>query len=248
MLERLNQALVSRRFQKAIAGIDCHDPAVVAQVAEAAHRGGADAVDVAADPALVAEVRRLAPDAVVFASSIVPDVLVASGADVLEIGNYDALYRAGETPTAEEVLGWTRRTVALASPGTPVCVTLPGRLPMPQQLDLARQLQAAGASLLQIEGTLAYPEPGLAGALRNLAEALQVVSAVAGVVEIPVFLAGGLDALSAPHAVASGACGVGVGRALREAGGVEGGTAVLCAIRAAMERISLPGRGLHAQA
>ncbi|MEB3204041.1 MAG: DUF561 domain-containing protein [Candidatus Sericytochromatia bacterium] len=248
MLESLNAAMVSRRFLKAISGIDCFDTTVVRATALAAAEGGADALDVAADPELVREAREAAPGLAIFASSVVPEVLVASGADVLEIGNYDALYRAGEEPTAREILEWTRRTVALARPGTPVCVTLPGRASLAESIDLAVQLQAAGASILQVEGIMAYPEGGLAGSLRAMADALQVVSAVSGVVEIPVFLAGGVDAQSAPHALASGACGIGIGRALRAAGSVEAGARLLRQLRQAMERVGVPGKGLRLQA
>lgn len=245
MIERLNAALISRRFVKAISGIDCFDSAMVRFTAEAALAGGADAIDVASAPELVAAAREAAPGLTVFASSVVPEVLVASGADVLEIGNYDALYRDGMAPTREEILEWTRRTVALARPGVPVCVTLPGRASLAESIDLAVQLQAAGASLLQVEGILDYPDSSLASSLRAMADALQVVSAVSGVVEIPVFLAGGVDPLSAPHAIASGACGIGIGRALRASGSVEAGAEMLRTLRLSMDRVGNPGRGLR---
>ncbi|MBM3268846.1 MAG: DUF561 domain-containing protein [Candidatus Sericytochromatia bacterium] len=217
MIKRLHAALSARSLFKAISGLDVFDPDEVLRLVRAAAEGGADAVDVAADPALVAAARAAAPGLVLFASATDPDVLCASGADVLELGNYDAMYRAGLEPTAEQVLDWTRRVVARTRGQTPVCVTVPGRLPRAAQVDLAQALQAAGADLLQTEGVLGPRAEGVAGSIMHLLEALANTAAIRSAVALPLILAGGVDPQNAPHAIAAGADGVGVGRFLKEA-------------------------------
>ena len=162
MLNRLNAAFRSRTFFKAISGIDVFDHDRVLPLVRAV-AGVAHAVDVAADPALVQAARKAAPDLIIFASSIDPDLLVASGADVLELGNYDAMYQAGKEPSAAEVLAWTRQVVAKTQGKVPLCVTIPGRLPVAEQVDLARLLQAAGADMLQTEGRLGVSGGGAGG-------------------------------------------------------------------------------------
>ncbi|MBM3273947.1 MAG: DUF561 domain-containing protein [Candidatus Sericytochromatia bacterium] len=218
MINRLNDALRSRTFFKAISGLDVFDREAVLKVVRSAAAGGAHAVDVAADPEIVAQARQTAPGLIVFASATDPRILVKSGADVLELGNYDAMYRAGLEPTAEQVLDWTRAVVAATGGKVPLCVTIPGRLVRSAQVDLACRLQAAGADLLQTEGILGPRTPGVAGAITHLLEALANTASVREAVALPLILAGGVDPQNAPHAIAAGADGVGVGRFLKDAG------------------------------
>lgn len=216
MNDRLHAALSNRCFFKAISGLDVFDPARVLPVARAALHG-ADAVDVAADPALVAQVREAAPGLTVFASSTDPQALAGSTADVLELGNYDAIYRSGEQPpTADQVLEWTRALWTLTAGQVPICVTIPLHLPLGEQIDLARMLQAAGAAMLQIEGALGTN--ATATAAQRLQDALQLVSALSEVVTLPLIVAGGLDEHGAAVAIGSGASGIGIGKFLKDAG------------------------------
>lgn len=214
-LAKINAALESRTFVKAIAGIDQTDPAAVLPVIEAANGGGATAVDVACDEALVRMVKT-ATDLPVFVSSIDPELLLraeAWGADVLELGNYDALYRQGIVPTATQILGWTRTIRARTA--MPLSVTVCGRLSLTEQLDLARALQAAGADILQTEGVLAGIGTAADG-IEVIADALTHTQEIARVVELPCFVAGGVTPKNAAFALAAGAAGVGLGRVIRQ--------------------------------
>ncbi|MBI6546860.1 MAG: DUF561 domain-containing protein [Cyanobacteria bacterium NC_groundwater_1444_Ag_S-0.65um_54_12] len=214
MLKRLSQAIMTRTFFKAISGIDVFEPERVLPLVRAATKG-AHAVDVAADAELVAAARAAAPALVIFASATNPEQLVSSGADVLELGNYDAMYRAGQDPTAQEVLDWTRAIVAVTKGRIPLCVTVPGKLPLTEQLDLARTLQAAGADILQTEGIIGSPGAEVKVSVIRLAEALANTKAIREVIDLPIILAGGIDAYSAPYAIAAGANGVGVGHFIK---------------------------------
>lgn len=244
MHNRLNEALTSRTFFKAISGLDVFDRDKALAVVRAAAANGADAVDIAADPDLVAAARAEAPGLVIFASSTDPETLVRSGADVLELGNYDAMYRAGEEPSADEVLDWTRAVVAATQGKVPLCVTIPGRLPRDRQADLARMLQAAGADLLQTEGVLGPRADGVAGSITHLLEALANTVAVRSAVDMPIILAGGVDPHNAPHAIAAGADGVGVGRFLKEAASPQAMGEAVAQVRRALASLRISGQPL----
>jgi thiamine monophosphate synthase len=247
-LARLNQALVNRRLVKVIAGIENHDLDHVLEVVRAAGAAGAQAVDVAADPAIVSAVRE-ASDLVVFASAIEPTELaraVEAGAHVVELGNFDGLYRRGQFPTASQILAWTRETRALIGDRAPLCVTISGRLPLAVQLDLARDLQAAGADLIQAEGVLGLAEgSGIHASLTAITSALANAAEIARVVEIPVILAGGLNAENVAFAHATGACGVGVGRSISGAGDLEAMTRTARAVVESLARYEHAGPALR---
>lgn len=216
-LTRMNQALANRTFVKVIAGIENRDVAHVRSVVEAATAAGAHAVDIAADADLVAQVKA-ATHLAVFVSAVEPAQLIAAaaaGADVLELGNFDALYARGIEPTAEEILGWTREVKAAVGDRLPLCVTISGRLPLATQLDLATRLQAAGADLIQSEGVQSAADVvDTQSAIASITNALANAAEIRRVIELPLFVAGGITAANAAFAIAAGANGVGVGRAV----------------------------------
>eukprot|EP01031_Cornospumella_fuschlensis_P027497 gene27497-33208_t len=125
----------------------------VLQIAQAAQRGGASHLDIAADPSLVQEVKRVCGDVLVCVSSIFPHQLqkcTHQGADMVEIGNFDGFYKDGRTFSAKEVLAMAQETRALL-PETPLSVTIPHTLPVHEQVALAQQLEGI-ADILQTEG------------------------------------------------------------------------------------------------
>jgi hypothetical protein len=213
----LQSALQGRRLLKVIAGLRNVEAASVERICRAAGAGGADLVDVACDPAIV----RLAADASglpICVSAVDPELFpaaVAAGAVMVEIGNFDSFYPEGRIFGAEEVLAITRRTRALL-PAVALSVTVPHVLPLDQQQQLALDLAAAGADLIQTEGgTSARPfSPGALGLIEKAAPTLAAAHAISRVVTVPVLCASGLSAVTLPLAIAAGACGVGVGSAV----------------------------------
>jgi hypothetical protein len=131
---------------------------------------------------------------------------------MVEIGNYDAFYPQGRIFDAVEVLELTRRTRALL-PEIVLSVTVPHVLPMDEQEQLAIDLVAAGADLIQTEGgTSAKPfSAGLLGLIEKAAPTLAAAHSISRAVDVPVLCASGLSAVTLPMAVAAGAAGVGVG-------------------------------------
>ena len=215
----LRTALVERRALKVIAGLTNFDAASVERVSRAAGLGGADLIDVACDPALVqlaAEVSGLP----ICVSAVDPELFpaaVAAGAAMVEIGNYDAFYPLGRIFDAEEVLAITRRTRELL-PEVVLSVTVPHVLPLDQQEQLAVDLVAAGADLIQTEGGMsAKPfSAGSLGLIEKAAPTLAAAHSISRAVNVPVLCASGLSSVTLPMAIAAGAAGVGVGSAVNK--------------------------------
>ena len=215
----LRTALLERRALKVIAGLTNFDAASVERISRAAGLGGADLIDVACDPALVqlaAEVSRLP----ICVSAVDPELFaaaVAAGAAMVEIGNYDAFYPMGRIFDAEEVLAITRRTRELL-PEVVLSVTVPHVLPLDQQEQLAADLVAAGADIIQTEGgTSAKPfSAGSLGLIEKAAPTLAAAHSISRAVSVPVLCASGLSSVTVSMAIAAGAAGVGVGSAVNK--------------------------------
>lgn len=220
----LQAAVAERRLLKVIAGLTNFDAAAVERISRAAGQGGADLLDVACDPALVrlaAQVSGLP----ICVSAVEPELFpaaVAAGAAMVEIGNYDAFYPLGRVFDAAEVLELTRRTRALL-PEVVLSVTVPHVLPLDQQEQLAVDLVAAGADIIQTEGgTSAKPfSAGSLGLIEKAAPTLAAAHSISRALAsaeatAPVLCASGLSAVTVPMAIAAGAAGVGVGSAINK--------------------------------
>ena len=215
----LQAALAERRLLKVIAGLTNFDSAAVERISRAAGQGGADLVDVACDPALVKLAAR-ASGLPICVSAVDPELFpaaVAAGAAMVEIGNYDAFYPLGRIFDAAEVLSITRRTRELL-PEVVLSVTVPHVLPIDQQEQLAADLVAAGADIIQTEGgTSAKPfSAGSLGLIEKAAPTLAAAHSISRAVSVPVLCASGLSSVTVPMAIASGAAGVGVGSAVNK--------------------------------
>lgn len=219
MSSRLLQALEQGRALKVISGLTNFNGDRVAAVVRAADRGGATFVDIAADANLV----RLARHNTVLpicVSAVEPEKFVAcvdAGADLIEIGNFDAFYAQGRRFEAAEVLALTRRTRALL-PKTPLSVTVPHILALSEQAALAEELVVAGADIIQTEGgTSSEPKhAGTLGLIEKAAPTLAAASEISRAVEVPVLCASGLSSATVAMAIAAGASGVGVGSAINK--------------------------------
>ena len=153
----------------------------------------------------------------IFVSSIVPQDLamaVKAGADAIEVGNFDALYKKGMRMSAEEILDIVKETLALiGNSNVFVCVTVPGHIDISSQIALAKELEALNIDLIQTEGAATVHTT--AEGARALLETAQVSIAntieLVRNVDIPVMTASGLTTTTVPMAIAAGASAVGVG-------------------------------------
>ena len=238
----LRLALTERRALKVIAGLTNFDAASVERISRAAGLGGADLIDVACAPDLVQLAARVS-GLPICVSAVDPELFpaaVAAGAALVEIGNYDAFYPLGRVFDAAEVLELTRRTRALL-PEVVLSVTVPHVLPLDQQEQLAVDLVAAGADLIQTEGgTSAKPfSPGSLGLIEKAAPTLAAAHSIgralaAADCPAPVLCASGLSAVTVPMAIAAGAAGVGVGSAVNKLGDELAMVAVVRGLREAL--------------
>jgi len=235
----LRRSLEQRSALKVIAGLMNFDADSVARVSRAAGLGGADVIDVACDAELVRLAVEASGGVPVCVSSVEPEqfpAAVAAGAAMVEIGNFDSFYPQGRIFGAEEVLELTRRTRELL-PEVVLSVTVPHVLPMDQQEQLAVDLVAAGADLIQTEGgTSAKPfSAGSLGLIEKAAPTLAAAHSISRAVNVPVLCASGLSAVTLPMAIAAGATGVGVGSAVNR---LEDELAMIAVVRGLREALN----------
>ena len=208
--------LEAKKAVKIIAGIDNFDLDRVRNVVIAADKAGASAVDVAAKEEII-KMAKETTSLPIFVSSIVPQDLamaVKAGADAIEVGNFDALYKKGMRMSAEEILDIVKETLALiGNSNVFVCVTVPGHIDISSQIALAKELEALNIDLIQTEGAATVHTT--AEGARALLETAQVSIAntieLVRNVDIPVMTASGLTTTTVPMAIAAGASAVGVG-------------------------------------
>ena len=237
MHPELQNALQQRRALKIISGLTNFDSSNVSAIAKAAQAGGATFVDIAAYPSLVRQVRSLI-DLPICISAVEAQLLadaVEAGADLVEIGNFDAFYAQGRRFEAPEVLELTQKTRALL-PNTTLCVTVPHILPLDEQVALAEKLVEVGANLIQTEGgTSSDPtHSGTLGLIEKAAPTLAAAHSSSRAVSVPVICASGLSTVTAPMAITAGASGVGVGSAINK---LNDEVAMVAAVRSLVESL-----------
>lgn len=230
---------------KIISGLTNFDPANVLAVAKAAEQGGATFVDIAADAELVRRVSEQI-SIPICVSAIDPEAFLApvvAGAQLIEIGNFDAFYAQGLQFTARDVLSLTQRTRELL-PHITLSVTVPHTLPLNEQVQLAEDLAAMGADIIQTEGgTSSQPtHPGSIGLIEKATPTLAAAHAIAHVVDIPVLCASGISDVTAPMAIAAGAAGVGVGSAVNK---LNNDIAMVAAVRSLYEALHTVSRSVE---
>ena len=213
-IESFKRALDEKRAVKIIAGIDNFDAENVKKVVLAASNSGASAVDICANPDIVSMVRDLT-DLPIFVSSIDPEELahaVVLGADAVELGNFDALYKKGLSFTSEQVLNLAKRTKELVG-DTFICVTIPGELAISDQVELARSLEELGIDLIQTEGhfTNENPSNGVRGLIERAELTISNTIELSRNVELPIMTATGINPTTASLAFAAGASAIGCG-------------------------------------
>lgn len=220
-IDLFRQHLQEKRAVKIIAGIDNFDIENIKKVVTAAEQAGASAIDICASEDVLTTARQLT-ELPLFVSSIVPEELaqaVEMGADAIELGNFDVLYKKGVRMGADEVLELAIKTMSLINKDeTFVCVTVPGHISVSEQINLARKLEEIGVNLIQTEGA-AIADAKSEGA-RGLMETAQVSIAntieFSRNVEIPIMTASGITTTTAALAFAAGASAIGVGSCINK--------------------------------
>ena len=215
-IDLFRQALDEKRAVKIISGIDNFDVNSVRNVVISAETAGASAVDICADREIVSMVREMT-DMPVFVSSIKPEELamaVSMGADAIELGNFDALYKKGLSMNADQVMNLVKETLNLINKEDIFfCVTIPGCISTSEQIAMARELERLGIDLIQTEGH--YANDNIPDGVRGLIERAELTLSntieLSRNVNIPIMTATGINPTTAPLAFASGASAIGCG-------------------------------------
>ena len=242
ILPTLQNALDNGHALKVISGLHNFDVDRVAATVNAADRGGATFVDIAADPNLVRLAKQLT-HLPVCVSAVEPEkfvIAVDAGADLIEIGNFDSFYAQGRRFEADEVLALTRATRVLL-PTITLSVTVPHILTLDKQVQLAEALVQAGADIIQTEGgTSSQPiHSGTLGLIEKAAPTLAAAYEISRAVNVPVLCASGLSNVTAPLAIAAGASGIGVGSAINQ---LNSEVAMIAAVRSLVEALATVSR------
>lgn len=220
-IDLFKQALEEKRAVKVIAGIDNFDIENIKKVVTSAQSAKATAVDICAREDIIREIREMT-DMPIFVSSIVPAELakaVELGADAIELGNFDVLYKKGMSFDVNEVLSLVQETLSLLN-GKEVffCVTIPGEIPASEQIALAAKLETMGIDLIQTEGHYTT-DANLTGARALMDRAELTISNTIELVrnvEMPIMTATGINPTTAPFAFAAGASAIGCGSCINK--------------------------------
>jgi len=222
--QTIQEELRSKSLLKIISGLNNFDVKSVNLISEAAFLGGADLIDIACKPQLVESAIRIS-QLPVCVSSVEPKLFIDSvkaGASLIEIGNYDTFYEQGITFSDKKVLSLAKETKDLL-PKMPLSVTVPHKIAIDKQVDLAMQLVAEGVDIIQTEGgTSSKPySSGIQGLLEKSVPTLSATYAInkefiKHAINAPIMSASGLSQVSCPLAISCGASAVGVGSAVNK--------------------------------
>ncbi|HNW25288.1 MAG TPA: DUF561 domain-containing protein [Candidatus Gastranaerophilaceae bacterium] len=220
-MDLFRQHLKEKRAVKIIAGIDNFDIESIKKVVTAANQAGVSAIDICADTKIISQVKEMTK-LPVFVSSIIPKELaqaIESGADAIELGNFDALYKNGTRMGVNEVLDLVRETLSLIDKTqTFFCVTIPGHVSVSEQVALAVKLESLGIDLIQTEGAVIAQakSEGARGLLEVASVSIANTIEITRNVDIPVMTASGITSTTAPMALAAGASAIGVGSCINK--------------------------------
>lgn len=239
-IENFKQHLNEKRAIKVIAGIDNFNAESVKNVVSAAEMGGASAVDICYNEEIISMVKEMTT-LPVFVSSIVPEELanaVKLGADAIEVGNFDAMYKKGQRVSCQEVLNIVSETLRLLD-GTKtfICVTVPGHIEISEQIALAMKLEEMGIDLIQTEGaaTVTPSKAGARGLLQTAEVSISNTIELARNISIPVMTASGITTTTAPMAFAAGASAIGVGSCVNK---LNSTIAMVAVVKSLVESVS----------
>lgn len=215
--DHINTMLRERSFLKVITGIFNFNKEKVLQVAAMADKATNVALDICAREDIVAEVKERFPNLILVVSSIKVSELKRAqelGADILELGNFEALYEQGIFYSEEEVLKMTRELLKLRKEGVMLSVTVPGHLKLDLQVKLAKTLEDLGIDIIQTEGA-ALSDANISSALGSIQK---VALTLANTIELSkhikntaIMTASGLSPDTAALAITAGAKAIGVG-------------------------------------
>nr|YP_009546342.1 hypothetical protein [Gelidium gabrielsonii]AYO27690.1 hypothetical protein [Gelidium gabrielsonii] len=214
---RLKQDLENKQVIKIIAGLSNFNVANVIKTVKAAEIAGGTYVDVASNPKLV-KVLKSFTNLPICVSSIDTQELyncLLAGADILEIGNFDAFYSKNIYFSISQIINLAKEVKSF-SKNKPLCITIPHILSLSDQLYLVQQLQKLDINMIQTEGYTNKPSiiPSISSyilqATNFSSSTLSASYILSKYTNIPVIASSNINSVSAPVALSYGASGIGI--------------------------------------
>lgn len=186
------------------------------KLVESAKIADATYVDVCADQNIIKYIKNVSDKIICVSITDLKNIdnIIVAGADLIEIGNFDHLYKQGFYITDNEILDITNE-IRSRYPEIPLCVTIPHTLAIEKQILLAKKLQGLNIDLIQTEGKTA-PEYSK-NLLLNVSRAFASLTAtyiLSQVVPVPIISASNLSELTSSMAIYYGASGIGIGKSI----------------------------------
>lgn len=212
-----------RQVVKIITGINNTNISQIEKVAKAAAISNATYLDVVANTKIVSFLKSFSTLPICVSSIDPIDIYncVVAGADMIELGNYDFLYRRRLYLGRDEILHLVKEVKHLSQDRF-FCVTIPYYLNIDEQIKLAEDLESLGVDLLQTEGfpiSQNLTQETAASRLyfaNSLSTSLLSTYAISHRVSIPIIAASSITSIFANTPMLYGASGIGLGLSVRE--------------------------------
>lgn len=220
----INQDVINKIFSrkyplKVIAGLDNFDIENVLAITEAANLGGVSLLDICSDNKIIRAVKKNTslPICVSLTNFYLVEAAIESGADVIELGNFDSLYHRGIHFGPQDIIEMTRKLKDLY-PMLILSVTIPHTLPVNQQINLAKNLEILGVNIIQTEASIINFNfnKNLNTEISRASSTLLSTYAISQVIKIPIFTSSNLSETSLSLPFSYGASGIGIGKAIAQ--------------------------------
>nr|YP_009395746.1 hypothetical protein [Herposiphonia versicolor]ARW64726.1 hypothetical protein [Herposiphonia versicolor] len=215
---QLNNSFKSKKVVKVIAGINNANISQIIRVAKATQLSGASYLDINANIMIVKLLKSFLsiPSCV---SSINPiDIYncVASGADLVEIGNYDVFYKKNIYITAKQLINLVKEIKFLIG-DVDICVTIPSHMNLDEQVNFAKQLEYLDIDIIQTEGLFFNNKSkNLCSLTSYLLLSLLSTYVISHNVNIPVITSSGMLGMFSNIPLYYGASGLGFSSIIRQ--------------------------------
>ena len=247
-IEMFRQAMNEKRALKVISGINNLELDRVEMIVSSAIESKATAIDVAAKQEVIELSQRLISESnseiMLMASSIIPMELANAvnlyNVDAIELGNFESLYREGLEMTSSQIISLVEETLSLIQEHRSeimFSVTIPGMLPISEQISLARKLEEMNIDLIQTEGYVSEQMMNIelegSRSLLNRAElTISNTLELSRNIELPIMTSSNINTITAPFAFAAGASVIGCGSCINR---LESKSSMLAVISNLME-------------
>lgn len=212
-----------RKIVKVISGLDNFNINKIYQIVNATNITPVSYIDLSANTKILSLIKKIT-NLPLCVSSIDPLELYnchVSGADIVEIGNFDAFYIKYINFTAFDILKLSIETRRLI-PIKDICVTIPHLLTLYEQTRLAKKLEKLGVNFLQTEGLhwnfdniyinllYNYKYDMVSKSLYIAAPTLSSTYVLSRSVNLPIITSSKISHLSSSLAFSYGASGIGI--------------------------------------